>query len=77
MSFWNYRIIHNQEDGESYCGLYEVFYDDDGTPWGRTEEPIAFVGEEPDDILNALGMALRDVQDKPVLTDDDFKDNDG
>ena len=65
---WNYRIVR-------YCngkgfGLHEVFYDDDGLPWGMTENPATFVcgtDEGPAGIKGSLLRARVDAIQRPVF----------
>lgn len=55
---WNYRII--KESPESY-GLYEVIYNDDGEISAHSEKP-EIVGENPQDILEALQLMIADTK---------------
>lgn len=60
MSHWNYRII----DFGTHYALYEVFYDDEGTPYAYTETPATFGCELADElggIRDSLDNALKDV----------------
>lgn len=70
---WNYRIVHvPNEWGEVEYGIYEVFYEDDKSPWLRTERPIDFVADTPEDLIRILQMALKDAQKYRVLEDSEF-----
>jgi hypothetical protein len=65
---WNYRIMRYR-NGEGF-GLHEVFYDDDGLPWGMTENPARFVcgtDEGRAGIKGALLLARMDAIKRPVL----------
>jgi|TARA_Y100000289_G_scaffold62654_1_gene72182 hypothetical protein len=55
---WNYRII--KDSPESY-GLYEVIYNDDGEISAHSEKP-EIVGENPQDILEALQLMIADAK---------------
>ena len=45
-----------------------MFYDDDGEPTARTENPIDFGLRGVESIIRSLKMALRDTK-RPVLDD--------
>jgi len=65
---WNYRVIR-YFDGRGF-GLHEVYYDDQGRPWGMTCEACRFVvdaGEDVAGIIKSLKMALKDTREFPVL----------
>ena len=79
--FWNYRIIKKESEGIGIgtYGIHEVFYNEDGKPVAYTKDPVAVEWDEDDDwlegehILNRMLEAFND----PVLTHDDFPNNDG
>jgi hypothetical protein len=54
---WNYRIIKKENE----CGLYEVFYNDDGEISAHAENPEV-IGENPEDLLTTLRLMLDDAQ---------------
>jgi len=62
---WNYRVVRYNKTGE--YALHEVFYDADGKENAMSEEPAAFIGESPEDVFEALTMALASVQKHPVF----------
>jgi hypothetical protein len=64
---WNYRIV-KANDG---YGLHEIYYDENGIPNARTQEPI-LMGENQDDIVADLKMMLCDAQ-KPIIDDKEFQ----
>lgn len=70
---WNYRVVRYQgADKEWYCGIHEVYYDED-KPSGHTVREAGVSGESIDelrDILKKMGEAL----DKPIL---EFKPESG
>jgi len=56
---WNYRIVQTETPYGPMWGLYEVYYDDDGKPTGRTMEPTDFTSDVgPAEIVDALSLAL-------------------
>lgn len=76
---WNYRIVRCRDSfGNIYFALMEVYYDGDGKPINRTEEPTDFVSDEEEGaqaITDALEMALNDARKRPVLIDEEhFQD---
>jgi hypothetical protein len=44
---WNYRLVKIADDEYGIC---EVFYGEDGKPWGRTD-PVAVSGESVEECL--------------------------
>ena len=79
MSYWNHRIIKKvYESGEIQLGVHEVFYNDDGTIYGFTEDPAdaSVFGTEDDDLLADLRQYLgwmTKALDKPILVDDEVE----
>jgi len=72
---WNYRIVHVPNEWEEVeYGLYEVFYSEDNKPFARTEDPIDFVSDTPENLIKSLQNALNDAQKYPVLKDSEFYD---
>lgn len=74
---WNYRILEHTVEGkpEVYFSLVEVFYNEEGEPWGYTG-PISFGWMEmPDEILHSMTMAMRDAMHKPRLKEEDIVKN--
>lgn len=69
---WNYRIIHVKTDTEDYYGLFEVYYSD-RIPFARTMESNIF-GETPQELIDTLEMALKDIKNSPVMEDDEIDD---
>jgi hypothetical protein len=58
------------EGPASVYGLYEVYYDEDGNPIARTENPIDFARfASVDGLTEALKMALDDAINRPPLDD--------
>lgn len=81
---WNYRILEHSYDrkcnteagkGQRFYSLVEVYYDEDGKPWGHTG-PISFgYMEGSDDVRESLTAAMRDAMKTPVLQDYEVKQN--
>ena len=71
MSHWNYRFVAVERHGETEIGLYEVYYDDQGKPNGRTDEPAIIAGGTKVGAWDALTKACGAIG-QPVLTDADL-----
>jgi hypothetical protein len=75
---WSYRIVKtkpNEQCRVPAIGLYEVYYNDKGEPWTRTQEPVDFnydAEDGPETIINALEMALNDAKRFPVIDEETF-----
>lgn len=77
MGHWNYRIVKVVRGGEPSFGVYEVYYNDIGMPNARTENPVTFecdYDEGSNTIADMLQKALKNALEKPVLSDDCFKE---
>ena len=59
---WHYQIIKYRET-DTY-GLHEVYNVESATSW--TLKPITFVGDSPEEIRQALELALKDCS-RPVI----------
>ena len=70
---WNYRIIKSTEEelGQEYHFLAEVFYDKDGSLMAFSEETQA-TGESQEEIIDVLEMMLKDAKRFPVIDEKDF-----
>jgi hypothetical protein len=69
MSHWNYRFVEVDDGkGGTEVGLYEVYYDDDGKPNGRTKELATISGSTRMEAWDALSKAGRALG-LPVLRD--------
>jgi hypothetical protein len=42
MTHWNYRIVKTSDGAENWYGIYEVYYNDEGSPWTRTVHSPSF-----------------------------------
>jgi len=66
MSHWNYRVTEQQVGDETEYAIREVHYDDDDNVKGWTEEPITFTGDSPEEVAEALRLALRATEKEPL-----------
>ena len=64
---WNHRVLR-YEDGT--FGIHEVYYNDDGEPWGFTESPAA-EGDNPEELIETLTRMVACIAE-PVLNYEDF-----
>lgn len=75
---WSYRIVRCVTDIKGtkhiWYGLFEVFFDKKGRPYTRTEDPITFVSDDPQDLIGSIHMALKDACNRSILDDDDIKE---
>ena len=74
---WNYRVIEfpgEEPHGESWCGIHEVYYTEDGKPRAYSSEPRPVIWETVDgleaanDVINQMLEAIN----KPILKPSDF-----
>ncbi len=67
---WNHRVIRREYKSETYeetlYGIYEVFYNSDGSIFAYTENPANPEAETPKDLKEILEWMLKSL-DKPVL----------
>jgi hypothetical protein len=67
---WNYRVMRYPEGDPRFAphthGVHEVYYAEDGSVNGWTEEPVALLGFDRDDLEWRLRAVLEALQ-KPVL----------
>ena len=62
---WNYRLVQSKEDNTVV--LAEVYYNDDGTPYGFTEAGV--LGEDTNgarEVYDMMGEAFT----KPIIDED-------
>ena len=62
---WSYRLVRYR--GDVGYGLHEVYFRDDGRAWSMTENPATFEGDEPEEVLAALDMAVEAARQRPVF----------
>lgn len=78
MSHWNHRVVKQKlEDGSEWFSVREVFYNDDGSIYAYTENPIDISGESIEAMREYCQWVLNCL-DKDVLIDGEvvFVDND-
>lgn len=69
MSHWNHRVVREtNEDGTYYYSVREVFYNNDGTIFAYTKNPVKICGESIED-LKEYTQWVMDCLDKPILID--------
>ena len=70
MSHWNHRVIKKvyRPSGEESYGVHEVFYNDDGSIYSYTVNPVDAACETLDDLREYIQWMLNCL-DKPVLID--------
>lgn len=68
---WDYRVMkhvtHFQDSVETWYGIHEVFYNQDGKIVAWTQEPIDVVGDSYMEILETLERMLNDIETQSVL----------
>lgn len=64
--YWNHRLIKRIDDGYEQYGIYEVYYNDDGSIYAYTEEPIEVCGDTQEDVEEILQWMMNCLE-KPVL----------
>ncbi len=71
MSHWNHRVLRETlPNGEYYYSIHEVFYNDDGSIYAYTKDPIDVGGESIKDIRQTLNW-IRKCLKNPVLIAED------
>ena len=63
---WNYRVIRKVEKEEYTFGIHEVYYKEDGTVEGWTENHGGPFGETVEELQRKLEL-MKTALDKPVL----------
>lgn len=71
---WNYRIIKKKTEGfdEVYYEMHEVYYNDDGSIYALTENPIAPYGATIKELKQSLSY-MQAAFEKKVLIDGKIK----
>jgi len=69
MSHWNHRVVKEiTQDGNEWFTVREVFYNDDGSIYAYTEDPVKIAGESIEDLRKYCQWVLNCL-DKEVLID--------
>lgn len=64
---WNYRIMeHKISDSPCKCGIYDVYYSEDGSVIGHTEQHLTHVTDSPARLKHWLELILKTF-DKEIL----------
>lgn len=71
MSHWNHRVMKRKLESGDFYGIHEVFYNEDGSIWSYTVDPIEVVGESIDELKQTLEWMLKCL-DNPILVDGEF-----
>ncbi len=62
---WNYRLVQSKKDNTVV--LAEVYYNDDGTPYGFAEADV--LGEDSDEVRSIYDM-MGEAFTKPIIDED-------
>jgi hypothetical protein len=68
MSHWNCRVLKEKFGKNDWYSIREVFYNDDGSIYSYTKDPVDIAGESIDDIREYLQWCLSCL-DKDILID--------
>ncbi len=68
MGYWNCRVIKRTVNNETLYGIHEVFYNNDGSIYAYTSEPIQVQCESLEDLREYIQWMLNCI-DKEVLVD--------
>ena len=77
---WNYRVIKHlatdpkNTSDEEYFGMYEVYYNEDGTIMSRTESAIV-IGDTFEELEEVLEMMMKDLTLGPILIESEIDYN--
>ncbi|MBU4225655.1 MAG: hypothetical protein KKC71_07525 [Chloroflexi bacterium] len=72
MSHWNHRVVKQILNGEDWYSVREVFYNDDGSIYAYTEEPVDISGESIEALKQYAQWVLNCI-DKDILVDGEVK----
>ena len=70
---WNNRIIKHEKDRVTWHSVHEVFYNEDGSLYAHTEDPITIVVETERETIEQVEQILSDIYAKPVLVASEIK----
>ena len=75
-NMWNNRIIKHEKGGVTWYSVHEVFYNEDGSIYARTEDAITIIGETEEETIEQVEQILRDIKDTLVIdaSEIEFKD---
>lgn len=71
---WNYRVIRMDvtHPEQPVYQLHEVFYDEDGKPYGCSESLVSVEGETVEEIKGDLRNMLADLDRLPVMKESEL-----
>jgi hypothetical protein len=69
---WNYRVVRTTDGEAETFAIYEVYYDGDGRPEARTEEPASPAGETLKELAEDL-TCYQAALSQPILDDALFR----
>jgi tetrahydromethanopterin S-methyltransferase subunit H len=73
MSHWNHRVVKERlRDGTDWYSVREVFYNNDGSIYAYTEEPVDICGESVENMREYCQWVM-DCLDKDILVDGEVK----
>ena len=68
---WDFRVLAQEYKGELTFGIFEVYYNDDGTPNMCTENAVGAVGDTLPGLSHTLRLMLAALME-PILNYSDF-----
>ncbi len=75
---WNYRLVKkslpDSEHEHFTYGIHEVYYNEDGTAWGVTEDPVDMSAEHLNELKIQWDMLI-EAFGRPVIEYDEFCKN--
>ena len=73
MMSWNYRLVKKSigESNHFAYGIHEVYYGDDETPWGITEDPVNMSADHLNELKIQWDMLI-EAFGRPVIDYDEF-----
>ena len=63
---WNHRLVRRSENGETWYGIHEAFYDKNKRVRAITKDPIDVIGESVEEVRETLQRMLRALE-APIL----------
>ena len=68
MTHWNHRVVKEKLGDEDWYSVREVFYNDDGSIYAYTDDPVDIVGNSVEDLRKYTQWVLNCL-DKDILID--------
>ena len=60
--YWRFELRATQYGEDTLYELVEAYYNADNELEGTTEEPITFSGTSPEEVVEELEMAIKDIK---------------